>query len=205
MRTLTGFLYYPDSLEEADGLTYFLARSEEENVKLLGVMSPETGANRLSEFREGTGIAGDSGATTHLYPLTPENAALLRERLPWLRPQPLGLRTTAGFGDRLGQATPGHVRAVERVNAQGIKIAPVFAQQSVRENARTRRTPQQVMSGSTTPRKMLLGKRWPRRSVICPGTGCAARRKKCTAVTSTRHFKSKISPWHLRRKSCCAP
>jgi tagaturonate epimerase len=147
MRTLTGFLYYPDSLEEADGITYFLVRSEEENEKFLGVMSSTPGVMSSTPagaqppaFKEGRGIAGDSGATTHLFPLTPENAALLRERLPWLRPQPLGLRTTAGFGDRLGLATPGHVRAVE-----GSGIAPIFAQQSVRENARTHRTPQQVM------------------------------------------------------------
>lgn len=139
MKTLTGYMYYPDSLEESNGVTYFLVRSEEDNTKYLGVMCPKPGTF-VTGFREGQGVAGDSGATTHLYPLTPENAAVLRERLPWLRPQPLGLRTTAGFGDRLGLATPGHVRAV-----QGTGIAPIFAQQSVRENARTRRTPQQVM------------------------------------------------------------
>ena len=45
-----------------------------------------------------------------------------------------------GFGDRLGLATPGHIAAV-----RGTKFAPIFAQQSVRENTRTGRTPQQVM------------------------------------------------------------
>jgi hypothetical protein len=53
---------------------------------------------------------------------------------------PLGLNPSFGFGDRLGLATPGHIAAV-----RGTKFAPVFAQQSVRENARTGRTPQQVM------------------------------------------------------------
>ena len=53
---------------------------------------------------------------------------------------PLGLSPSFGFGDRLGLATPGHIAAVK-----GTKFAPVFAQQSVRENARTGRTPQQVM------------------------------------------------------------
>lgn len=53
---------------------------------------------------------------------------------------PLSLKPSFGFGDRLGLATPGHIAAV-----QGTKFAPVFAQQSVRENARTGRTPQQVM------------------------------------------------------------
>jgi hypothetical protein len=53
---------------------------------------------------------------------------------------PLGLSPSFGFGDRLGLATPGHILAV-----RGTKFAPVFAQQSVRENARTGRSPQQVM------------------------------------------------------------
>jgi hypothetical protein len=53
---------------------------------------------------------------------------------------PLGLSPSFGFGDRLGLATPGHIAAVK-----GTKFAPIFAQQSVRENTRTGRTPQQVM------------------------------------------------------------
>src|SRR5919109_5136477 len=55
---------------------------------------------------------------------------------------PLSLRPSFGFGDRLGLATPGHIAAVR---AAGGNFLPVFAQQSVRENERTRRTPQQVM------------------------------------------------------------
>lgn len=53
---------------------------------------------------------------------------------------PLFLTPSFGFGDRLGLATPGHIAA-----ARGKKFAPIFAQQSVRENTRTGRTPQQVM------------------------------------------------------------
>jgi hypothetical protein len=53
---------------------------------------------------------------------------------------PLGLSPSFGFGDRLGLATPGHIAA-----ARNTKFAPIFAQQSVRENARTGRTPQQVV------------------------------------------------------------
>jgi len=52
----------------------------------------------------------------------------------------LGLTRSFGFGDRLGLATSGHIAAVK-----GSGLAPVFAQQSVRENARTGRSPQQVM------------------------------------------------------------
>jgi tagaturonate epimerase len=54
--------------------------------------------------------------------------------------KPLALTPSFGFGDRLGLATPGHIAAVH-----GTKFAPILAQQSGRENARTGRTPQQVM------------------------------------------------------------
>jgi hypothetical protein len=50
------------------------------------------------------------------------------------------------MGDRIGLATPGHVRAMR--TTQG-KIAPIFAQQSIREMTRTGRTPQQVMDDAT--------------------------------------------------------
>jgi len=79
-------------------------------------------------------------------PMSPRNAAALRTHLPWLRPCAWGTRTSAGLGDRLGLATPGHVRAVRAV---GGGIAPVFAQQSIREMTRTGRTPGQVMDDAT--------------------------------------------------------
>lgn len=81
-------------------------------------------------------------------PVTPENLAALRGLVPNLRPQPLGLTTSAGFGDRLGVATPGHVDAMRAAGVAG-EIAPIFAQQSMRENARTGRTVQEVMDDAT--------------------------------------------------------
>jgi hypothetical protein len=53
---------------------------------------------------------------------------------------PFSLTPSFGFGDRLGLATPGHIAAL-----RGTKFAPIFAQQSVRENTRTGRSPQQVV------------------------------------------------------------
>lgn len=86
-----------------------------------------------------------NGKTLFVGSLSPENAAALRSCLNWLMPQLLGQQTSAGMGDRIGLATPGHVRAVRAVG--GIK--PIFAQQSMREMARTGRTPQQVMDDAT--------------------------------------------------------
>ncbi|MFN9976673.1 MAG: tagaturonate epimerase family protein, partial [Phycisphaerae bacterium] len=60
-----------------------------------------------------------------------------------MKPEVLGLAPSFGFGDRIGLATPGHVDAMK---AAGTGIDPIFAQQSIREMARTRRTPALVMS-----------------------------------------------------------
>src|SRR5688500_680343 len=62
--------------------------------------------------------------------------------MPDNRPVPLGLSPSFGFGDRLGLATPGHVAAMRRA---GRGVAPIYAQQSIREMTRTARSPEQVM------------------------------------------------------------
>ncbi|HEY7924755.1 MAG TPA: tagaturonate epimerase family protein, partial [Vicinamibacteria bacterium] len=98
---------------------------------------------------DGAGLAafeGDASSGVLVGPLSPKNAAALRARFEWLRPRPLGTKTSAGLGDRLGLATPGHVRAVRAV---GGTIAPIFPQQSIREMARTQRTPIEVMDDAT--------------------------------------------------------
>jgi hypothetical protein len=105
----------------------------------LAVKAP-SGCSDLDIF-EGESIQNDD-QTILLCSMNARNAAALRTNLTWLRPETLGLQTSAGLGDRLGLATPGHVRAIRKV--QGM-VAPIFAQQSMREMARTGRTPQEVM------------------------------------------------------------
>lgn len=109
---------------------------------IYGVMKrPDNVEKQLSVLGNISGFEGvPSGGEALVGPLSPQNAAVLRQRLPWLQPVTLGLRTSAGFGDRMGMATPGHVLTV-----RGSGVAPIFAQQSVRENTRTGRTPQQVL------------------------------------------------------------
>jgi hypothetical protein len=118
-----------ESLVTYEGTTYALVADDAYGESRLAICGD------ISDF---SGEAGAGGVL--LAPLSAENARILRQRLSWLRPVALGLRTSAGFGDRLGLATPGHVQAVRATS-----IAPLFAQQSVRENARTHRTPQQVL------------------------------------------------------------
>ncbi len=76
------------------------------------------------------------------------NLAALRALLPNLTPIPLGTGASAGFGDRLGLATPGHVDAMRASGAKG-RVAAIFAQQSIRENTRTGRTPLEVLDDAT--------------------------------------------------------
>lgn len=60
------------------------------------------------------------------------------------------LAPSFGFGDRLGLATPGHIAALRAAARQigSPAFRPIFAQQSVRENTRTGRSPQQVLDAA---------------------------------------------------------
>lgn len=106
------------------------------------LMLSDDGDKMLVISGDTTGFSGSphDGTDLLICPLTAENAAAIRRRLPWLNPVSLGTRTSAGFGDRLGCATVGHLMATD-----GTGVAPILAQQSVRENTRTGRRPQQVL------------------------------------------------------------
>ncbi len=90
------------------------------------------------------GFHGEQQGDVWICPLDAANAGSLRAALPWTAPTTVGLRKSVGCGDRLGLATPGHVAAVRDGD-----MFPVFAQQSIREMERTRRSPQDVMDDAT--------------------------------------------------------
>jgi hypothetical protein len=118
---------------------------------LLNLVAPSE--HPLLDAFDGTisGFAADSSLQHLTAELTDGNAAALRMVLPNLTPQPLGLTASAGFGDRLGVATVGHARSLQRILSEypGSIIAPIFAQQSIREMARTRREPLEVLNDAT--------------------------------------------------------
>jgi len=132
----------PRSLSATDQAEFGLARSDA-GLRLV-IWTRQANSLLLRDF-EGE-CSEQAGGTLLLGPTSPRNAAALRKYLPWLKPRPLGLQTSVGLGDRLGLATPGHVRAVRAV---GGRLAPILAQQSIREMTRTGRTPQQVMDDAT--------------------------------------------------------
>jgi hypothetical protein len=111
--------------------------------KLLVVdAQPDAGAMRLADF-EGEALPG-APRSLRCGPLSPKNAAALRSRVPFTAPVVAPAGPSFGLGDRLGLATPGHVRAV-----RAHPVWPVFAQQSVRELTRTGRTPEDVLDAAT--------------------------------------------------------
>jgi hypothetical protein len=131
-----------DSLVQTSSADWALARTAAG--PRLAILADPGSPHLLDAFKGDTSQA--EGRTLMFAPLVPHNAAALRRHLSWLAPRPLGLQTSAGMGDRLGLATVGHVRAMKAV---GLGIAPIFAQQSIREMTRTSRTPQQVMDDAT--------------------------------------------------------
>ncbi|GAA2720286.1 tagaturonate epimerase family protein [Cellulomonas aerilata] len=111
--------------------------------RLLRVSAAEAAA--LGPF-DGSSAEGGGGYVLE-GPLTAANAAALRTAFPHLRPSLIGnQRTSVGTGDRLGLATPGHVRAFTE---SGAGVVPVFAQQSIREMDRLGRDAQSVMDAAT--------------------------------------------------------
>ena len=89
------------------------------------------------------GVSRKLGAvyTREILP-TAFNIGALWEYFPWAKPVSLrNERTTFGMGDRIGLATPGQIRA-----ARKYAVAPVLAQQSIRELAFTGRSFADVVS-----------------------------------------------------------
>lgn len=144
----TGVPRYPASFVVQDHTAFWLDGDEQGHRRLL-LATPAEGSH-AARF-QGTTTVFQHGYTIMECQLSDENARALRETLPWLQPTLLGLQTSAGFGDRLGLATPGHIRALERTLRQSgaHPIQPIFAQQSIREMTRTRRTPANVLNDAT--------------------------------------------------------
>lgn len=126
---------YAASRIEHEGATFWLERDGDDKTLVIS-----GGTDTLRGTFEGSADADRFRA-----PASPANAVALRRALPWLTPRLWGLQTTAGTGDRLGLATPGHARAFADVPGVG----PVFAQQSTREMGRCSRTPRNVLDDAT--------------------------------------------------------
>jgi hypothetical protein len=127
-----------------DGKFFCIARRDD--IKQLVIIAPQGNTCALSGS---TGFEPDTAETVTVdgveylvahCALSHENADALRAAFPFTKPRPCGAETSFGMGDRLGLATPGHLRA-----AAQFQVFPVLAQQSIREMERTGRTPENVL------------------------------------------------------------
>lgn len=121
---------YPKSFTYRNGLTYGLIRAAE-GKKL--VVWGENDPVLADPFQ---GKCYPHTSTLKICDLSPQNGNCLMELFPFTKPVSLREhKSTIGTGDRLGVATPGHIRAVQK-----FRVRPVLAQQSVRENTQTGRS-----------------------------------------------------------------
>lgn len=145
----TGMSVYADSINTDVGRLFFMGKQgEKQMVGCLAAGETEPGIAGQSHT-----LALADGTPCHLVigPTNGQQAKRMRRALPFLVPRTCALTKSAGTGDRLGLATPGHIQAF-RAAAQSLDpcptlppIFPILAQQSIRENDRTGRTPQEVV------------------------------------------------------------
>jgi len=138
LQSLSEIKIYPRSITAVNGTVLALGRSGTD--KFLVCLSDGRGIGADLNGKSSEVETGGRKLTLKICNTSSDAAQQLRMLLPFLKPQTLGLEKSAGCGDRLGLATPGHVRAVRKSS-----MVPIFAQQSIRENARTGRSPQEVM------------------------------------------------------------
>lgn len=125
---------YPRSVHYAGQAAVFMAKGQVQDMLVA---------------EDGLGFAGEAftagGKQWLCCPLNHHNAALLRQLFPFTAPSPvLHYPCSIGVGDRLGIATPGHIKTFEAYDAY-----PVLAQQSIRELTLTGRTFEQIIDCAT--------------------------------------------------------
>ncbi len=130
---------YENSVHENGDDVFFMVR---EGLKKFLIVYGKKG-NNYSEIFSGEELNTLSKSVLKC-PLSHENAKQVREQFTFTRAVLIGKDNSYGFGDRLGNAGPAHLRAVRKT---GFK--PILAQQSIRELERTKRTAEEVMDAAT--------------------------------------------------------
>lgn len=136
---LEGYNLYESSVHKDGSNVLCIVRKGIE--KYLLVIS-KGGNTPNTEFTGKEIQAGDN--TVLRCELSHENAEILRSKFDFTKAILIGKEDSYGFGDRLGNAGPAHLRAVK-----GTGFKPILAQQSIRELERTKRTPEEVMDAAS--------------------------------------------------------
>lgn len=109
---------YEQSAADLDDSRWAMAKVGLEKVLIV------SGGEELLDSLEGEEVDG-----VKVCPTNHANRLVLNQYFEWTRPAAFGNKTTTiGLGDRLGLASPGHIRAIRDKNAK-----PILAQQSIRE------------------------------------------------------------------------
>lgn len=127
---------YPESVHHFEGSNLFMCKDKDK--KLLVII----GKKGICEKFTASKIGEIENLDVVLCQLSHENCEVVKELLG-LRPSRCTKKTSFGFGDRLGIATPAHASA-----SKDHDIFPIFAQQSVRELSRTQRTFRDVLDSA---------------------------------------------------------
>lgn len=126
---------YPKSIAKSGGTTIAIVKTAS-GKKLFAI-----GDGDLYEALAGEPAEGGEGK---LCPLSHENRLTINSFFPYTAPRAFGTKVaTMGLGDRLGIASPGHIRTII-----GKDIRPVLAQQSIRELTLTGRTYEDVLDAA---------------------------------------------------------
>lgn len=130
---------YPASLHRSGDTLFAAADAGEEDVLLVSA------AREVPDGLEVNHTTGREGRNYLLCPFSNRNIHVIRDYFPETSPGRIGgHRPTFGTGDRLGIATPGHIRAME-----GRSVSPYFAQQSLRELTLMNRSFQQMVDDAS--------------------------------------------------------
>jgi len=136
------FKIYNSSIIKEKTSVFFIIREDRE--RKMTILHPISGDDGLHEYfvaeENGEFRIDETSYEYHMCPCDNANASALRRLFRFTRPQVMGLTPAVGTGDRIGLATPGHIRALRKFH-----VFPVLAQQSIREMTRTARSPQEVI------------------------------------------------------------
>ena len=130
---------YDSSIIEKDNTVFFLMRIKNER-KMVMIYSSKDLEGIHTNFVAEEERKLDEDFNYKICPCNNQNASELRRQFRFTKPQVIGLTPAIGTGDRVGLATPGHIRAVRKFS-----VFPVLAQQSIREMERTSRSPYDVI------------------------------------------------------------
>ena len=134
-------LDYPASFHVADQCGLFLARVNGEK-RLIAVAQAESKLFNEIQAQETCMV---DGKAVKIAELSANNAEVMRKFFPFMKPVAFGRNSfSLGLGDRLGLASPGHLRCLA-----GSGIRPVLAQQSIRELTLTERTYNNVLDAAS--------------------------------------------------------